>query len=326
MIIAVVAATLFLAFFFKLGRKRPQKDVNSPPEPSGAWPIIGHLPILGGQNHIAHTLANLADKHGPIFTLRLGLQRIVVVSSREAVSECFTTNDKSFVNRPKTSSGTHLAYDCAAFGFSNGRYWREMRKLVSLEVLSARRLEAMKNLRVSEISMSIKELYSDIKDEKIPSRVVFSHWIEKVALNIIVKTIAGKRYGNYARRGEDKEVESFRKLIREFTYLAGESVLSDVIPFPLLRWMDPQGHIKSMKRVSKELDGIIGKWIDEHVERKSKGEVGEEQDFLDVMLSTIDDNFVDSVKGPPRETIIKATIVVSYRIYTFFHSITSVKG
>ncbi|KAG8371710.1 hypothetical protein BUALT_Bualt13G0116500 [Buddleja alternifolia] len=304
----IISTLLFLSFLYKLWTKYTQKATHhnsSPPQPFGAWPIIGHLPLLGNKIHLSRTLANLSDKYGPIFTLRLGMQNAVVVSSREAVSECFTTNDKFFASRPKSSSGEYLVYDYASFGFANGPYWREMRKLVTLEVLSARRLESMKNLRVSEIATSVRELYVGTKG-KWPCKVNISRWIDQVALNIIVKTIAGKRYGNNVGGGEDvKEVENFRTLIREFTYLSGEFVISDVIPIRVLKWMDVQGHIKSMKRVSKELDGIIEKWIDEHVKCKR-----DEQDFLDVMLSTIDDKFMDS-DGPPRLTIIKATVVVS---------------
>ncbi|KAL2249376.1 UNVERIFIED_CONTAM: Xanthotoxin 5-hydroxylase CYP82C4 [Sesamum indicum] len=303
---ATLSALLFIiVLLYNLWRRYPRKGAQSPPQPSGAWPIIGHLHLLDPELNIAHTLAELADKYGPVFTLWFGAQRAVVVSSREAVFECFTRNDKSFANRPITSAGEHLVYDHASFGFSNGPYWREMRKLVSSEVLSARRLEAMRNLRVTEIATSIGELYLETTtktrgQQPLPSKVVMSSWVEKMTLNIIVKTIAGKRYGKGAA-----EVESFRKLIREFTVLSGEFVPSDVIPIPLLRWIDPKGHIKSMKRVSKELDVIIEKWVEEHTKRRGKGEgCTEEQDFIDAMLSTIDDKF-----AIPKLTIIKATVL-----------------
>ncbi|KAK4404027.1 Xanthotoxin 5-hydroxylase CYP82C4 [Sesamum angolense] len=180
---ATVAALVFiLVLLYNLWRKYPRKVAQSPPQPSGAWPIVGHLPLLGPESNIAHTLAELADKYGPVYTLWLGRQRVVVVSSREAVFECFTRNDKSFANRPRSSAGEHLVYDHASFGFSNGTYWREMRKMVSSEVLSARRLEAMKNLRVTEIGTSIGELYLEATtktrgQQSLPSKVVISHWV-----------------------------------------------------------------------------------------------------------------------------------------------------
>ncbi|KAL3850426.1 hypothetical protein ACJIZ3_012308 [Penstemon smallii] len=303
----ILLTSLLVFNYIKKKLAKNVKNVTSyPPEPPGAWPVIGHLPLLNTRTHIAHPLSKLADKLGPVFTLRLGMQRVVVVSSREAVMECFTANDKLFVNRPKSSAGEHLVYNNASFGFSNGPYWREMRKLVMLEVLSPRRLESMRNLRVSEICTSIRELYLETK-VGFPVRVTISRWIEQLTLNIIVRTVAGIRYGNGSGNGE---VERFRGLFRELTFLSGEFVLSDVIPFPFLKMLDLQGYVKRMKRVAKELDAIIEKWIDEHVQRRGKGGEGvrdQEQDFIDVMLSTLDDKFESY--GVPRRTIIKATVV-----------------
>ena len=75
------------------------------PEPSDAWPFLGHLPLLRGQTPIFRTLGAMVDKHDPVFMIRLGVHRALVVSSREAVKECFTTNDKVFASRPSSSAG-----------------------------------------------------------------------------------------------------------------------------------------------------------------------------------------------------------------------------
>ncbi|KAH1130328.1 hypothetical protein J1N35_001706 [Gossypium stocksii] len=50
-----------------------------------ALPFIGHLHLLRTQQKGARTLAALADKYGPVFTIRVGRFRTVVVSSPEAV-------------------------------------------------------------------------------------------------------------------------------------------------------------------------------------------------------------------------------------------------
>ena len=39
----------------------------------GAWPIIGHFPLLGGTQPPHMTLGAMADKYGPIFAIKLGL-------------------------------------------------------------------------------------------------------------------------------------------------------------------------------------------------------------------------------------------------------------
>ena len=90
----------------------------------------------------------MADKYGPIFTIWLGVHRTLVVSSWEIAKECFTTNDKAFANRPKALALELLGYNYAMFGFSPyGPYWRQVRKMAMLEVLSNHRLEMLKHIR-----------------------------------------------------------------------------------------------------------------------------------------------------------------------------------
>nr|ASG81458.1 vinorine hydroxylase [Rauvolfia serpentina] len=267
----------------KAGRKLP-------PEPAGAWPVIGHLHKLGGPNPIYRNLAEWSDKYGPVMTLKLGMQNAVVVSDREAIKECFTTNDKALADRPPSSIGLHLGFNYAAIGAAPyGPYWRDMRKLVLLEVLSSRRLEMLRNVRISEIGTSIKELYSNIirsSGGSGPAKVVISHWIEQLTLNYILRTIAGRRFSD----DSSKDAQYVKGVINDFMYFAGQFVVSDVIPIPLLRWLDPQGHLKGMKRVAKEVDTMCEAWIQEHVQRRmrEKPGPGQEQDFIDVLLNNRD--------------------------------------
>ncbi|XP_012856169.1 PREDICTED: cytochrome P450 CYP82D47-like [Erythranthe guttata] len=311
---AMVSTLLFLALLCNLWRKHPRtksnnvKKTSSPPQPIGAWPIVGHLHLLNCQNHIAQALAALADKYGPTFTLQLGMQRAVFVSSHEAIKEWFTVKDKLFAHRPKSSAGEHLVYNNnynnheADFGFKDGPYWSEMRKLLSLEAISK---HSNKIGVYDVINTSIGRLYFGAKSAR-PVKVIIRHWVEEMTSDIVVRLIVGKRYEIGDRASEE---ESFRRLIREVAELSGQFVPSDVIPIPLLRWMDFGGKIKDMKRVSKELECLIEDWIDGHdffEKRLTRGEGTDDWCFLDVMLSSVDDRFKFIA---PQETIIKTFVV-----------------
>ncbi|KAF3435937.1 hypothetical protein FNV43_RR23029 [Rhamnella rubrinervis] len=112
-IVVLLAFTFLHAVLKIVGRVRPKKSNKKTiigfPEPSGALPIIGHLHLLGGNNPVVRILGAMADKHGPIFSLRLGQKRTLVVSSWEVVKECFTTNDRIFANRPSIAVGKLIA-------------------------------------------------------------------------------------------------------------------------------------------------------------------------------------------------------------------------
>ncbi|KAL0449821.1 UNVERIFIED_CONTAM: cytochrome [Sesamum latifolium] len=156
----------FLLFYYYLLYSRPTKlttqKSKSPPEAGGARPFTGHLHLMNGGTsaglpHI--NLAALADKYGPVFTIRIGVRRVLVVSSWELVKELFTTRDVAVSSRPNFRAAKHLSYDFAMFGFSPyGPYWRELRKLTSVELLSSRRLELLSHVRVSETVQSVNEL------------------------------------------------------------------------------------------------------------------------------------------------------------------------
>lgn len=102
------------------------------------------------------SLGALAEKYGPVYTIRIGVHPALVVSSWEIAKECFTTNDVATCSRPKFIGANHLSYNYAMFGFSPyGPFWRDMRKIIALELLSNRRLELLKDVRASEMENSL---------------------------------------------------------------------------------------------------------------------------------------------------------------------------
>lgn len=309
----VVAIALALVLLYNIWRmKRPSNNKVKglqAPQPSGALPLIGHLHLLGGQIPLARTFAALADKYGPIFQIRLGAYPALVISNQEAIKECFTTNDKVLASRPKSSHGVYLGYNFAGFGFAPyGTYWTKIRKLTMLELLSSRRLESLRHVYESEIDTLIEDLSSYLRGSNTPVKVVISEWFERLTVNIITKMIAGKRYFKYLQDLDDVEAHGIVKLIKEFMHISGEFVPSDLIP--LLGWFGVQGQVlKSMKRIARDLDTLVGSWVEEHI-KKSDGlnKSSETHDFIDVMLSVIED---DPASGHTRDTIIKANIMVS---------------
>ncbi|KAL3502972.1 hypothetical protein ACH5RR_037421 [Cinchona calisaya] len=307
-----VFALIFILYFF-LGRFKPKK--NLPPEVGGAWPIIGHLHLLGDSKPPQITFAAMADKYGPAFTIRLGQHPALVISSWKLAKELFSTHDTVALTRPKFLVSKYLGYDYAMFGFSPyGAYWREIRKLVALELLSVRRLELLKHIRLSETEISIKELYTLWTEKRNVSSsskghvlVEMKQWFGELTLNIILRMIAGKRYFGAIDISQEKEARRCQEVLREVFRLTGLFIISDSIP--LLRWLDLGGYEKKMKVIGKEMDEIVEGWLKEHHGKKeSAGKAtGEHQDFMDVMISLLDG--ADNAAGYDGDTIIKATCI-----------------
>ncbi|KAM7280017.1 hypothetical protein ACFE04_007151 [Oxalis oulophora] len=305
-IIQLASTIAFLCFTFLIYNSfvRRKHGSKTPPQPAGAWPILGHLPLLaGGDQLLYRTLGTMADKYGSPFSLQLGSRRAIVVSSWEVAKECFTVNDKALASRPTTVAAKHMGYNYAVFGFAPySSFWREMRKISTLELLSNRRLDMLKHVRISEVEMGIKELYrSSVENVSRPVVVELKRWLEDLTLNMIVRMVAGKRFEE-----DDDESRRCQVAINQFFHLIGIFVLGDALPF--LGWLDFQGHEKAMKKTAKELDCILGNWIKEHRERRISEGVnsGTEQDFIDVMLSLQEEGRLSNLQYDA-DTSIKST-------------------
>ncbi|XP_057473361.1 dimethylnonatriene synthase-like [Actinidia eriantha] len=286
---------------------KPTKTLTKAPEPPGSLPFIGHLHLLGGPAPVFRTLGAMANEHGPIFSLRLGSHRALVVSSWEHVKECFTTNDTIFASRPIMAVGKYLGYGNAMFSVAPyGPYWRDVRKMAMLELLTKHQLEKLRHVRESEVDMCVRDLYSSCEKnrERSTARVVMNEWFERLTFNVIVRMLAGKRVFNSNTTTDECD---FKDAIKKMLYLAGVFVVSDVIPS--LEWVDFGGYLKAMKQTAKDMDQVLGRWLEEHVRRKEKSGGGDSGgDFIDVMLSVLPEDTV--MAGYKRETIIKATTLI----------------
>ncbi|XP_042519232.1 cytochrome P450 CYP82D47-like [Macadamia integrifolia] len=307
--LALLIVFYHLWVFFTKGThiKKSKAVVVASPEPPGAWPIIGHLLQLSTPQPLFRTLAAMAEKHGPAFIVRFGVHPTLVISSWELAKECFTTNDKALASRPRSASGNYLTYNYAMFGFAPyGSYWREVRKLVVLELLSTRRLESLKHIKYAEIEHCMKDLHGlCVKNKGNQIKVEMNRLFCDLTMNIVLKMVVGKSYFRVVEVGEcNQEVDRIQKTIIDFFRFTGASVASDAVPF--LGWIGFKGEERAMKRIAKEMDVITERWLQEHREKRQYyAEKKDEQDFMDVMLSMLEED--PQFHGHPRDTVVKAT-------------------
>ncbi|KAJ6676260.1 CYTOCHROME P450 FAMILY 76 SUBFAMILY C POLYPEPTIDE 5-RELATED [Salix viminalis] len=96
-----IPALLFLSLIYLIAKqlRTPFSSRSAPRLPPGpyAWPILGNALQMGRNPHV--TLANLAKIYGPLFSVRLGSQLVVVASSQEAAAEILKTQDRVFSGR-----------------------------------------------------------------------------------------------------------------------------------------------------------------------------------------------------------------------------------
>ncbi|KAJ6795378.1 isoflavone 3'-hydroxylase [Iris pallida] len=263
----IVLTKLFLQSFFFTSNQ------NLPPSPP-SLPFIGHLHHFSKPLHRA--LATLSARHGPILYLRFGSRPTLLISSLPLAEECFTTNDVAFANRVHFPSIQTLTYNYTTLSDANyGPHWRNMRRIATVEVLSAQRLETFSQVRSGEVVEMIRRLFQEsTKTEGAYTKVELKPRLFQFALNNIMRMIAGDKL-----RG--KSSEEFLKKVEDVVSIAGASNVGDFLP--LLGWVDTQGAKKKVMRVHKYMDRFLQGLIDE-LRHESDNEETREKTMIRVLL------------------------------------------
>ncbi|XLU22905.1 hypothetical protein S245_058971 [Arachis hypogaea] len=144
----IISFILFISQVFKLVAKK-----TTPSPPPGPWtlPLIGSIHHFFGRSLTHHRMRDLARKHGPLMHLKLGEASIMVVSSPEIAKQLFKTYDAIFAERPRQFGADILCYGSTDIATARyGNYWKQLRKISSMELLSHKRVRSFKSIREEE--------------------------------------------------------------------------------------------------------------------------------------------------------------------------------
>ncbi|KAK9057933.1 hypothetical protein SSX86_022772 [Deinandra increscens subsp. villosa] len=265
---------------------------NLPPQP---WklPLIGHIHhLIGLLPHRA--LSNIAQKLGPVVRLQLGQVSAVVISSPPMAKEIMKTHDITFANRPKLLSVEIIAYNYLDIAFSQyGDYWRQMRKICVLELLSAKKVQSFRSIREQESWSLVHSIATQtFKTINLSDKIC-------TMINIIItRLVIGSRC---------KDQDMLLELIQEAVEVSGGFDVSDLFPsiklLPLIT-----GTRNKMMKIRNKMDVILESIIVEHKERRAtRGSNHQnEDDIVDVLLRLKDDG---GLQFPLNFDNIKAVIL-----------------
>ncbi|KAH6777633.1 cytochrome P450 [Perilla frutescens var. frutescens] len=262
---SVLYTSLSLSLFFIIVILKffTRKYYRLPPSPAPALPLFGHLHLLAPPLH--RTFRRFSQTHGPIFSLKLGVRRVVVVSSPQLVEECFTKNDIVFSNRPRSLANQYIGYDHTTMaGAPYGHHWRNLRRLASVEVLASSRLNALSELRQAEMRRTLQKLTTSKDYAVVELRPkIFQH-----IFNVIMMMLAGKRYSS----DDVKTGKQLHEMVSEVFESSQSSNPEDFLPF--LNWIDYRGLKKKLSDVGKKLDEFYECLLTEHRREKRNTIIG----------------------------------------------------
>ncbi|MED6185232.1 hypothetical protein PIB30_055051 [Stylosanthes scabra] len=206
--------------------------------------------------------------------LRLGFVPTIVVSSCQAAELFLKTHDHVFASRPPQEAAKYISWEQRNLIFAEyGPYWRNMRKMCTLELLSQTKINSFKTMRQEEIDLFIKLVREATSDGVA---VDLSAKVATLSADMSCRMILGKKYMD-----QDLDEKGFKAVMQETLQLAAIPNLGDYIPY--IGALDLQGLIKRMKVVRKIFDEFFDKVIHEHLLSENKKD--KDKDFVDVMLS-----------------------------------------
>ncbi|GKD34155.1 costunolide synthase [Tanacetum coccineum] len=156
-IFSYIASSIILLIC--LARLTTKTSKNLPPGPP-KLPILGNIHQLKSQ--APHRVLNkLARIYGPIMHLQLGQVPTVVISTPRLAQEILKTHDINFAYRPPTTASQIFFYNAQNVGWAPyGNYWRQMKKILTSELLSAKKVQSFSYVREEELNRALIGLES----------------------------------------------------------------------------------------------------------------------------------------------------------------------
>lgn len=203
--------------------------------------------------------------------LQLGEVSTIVVSSPKIAEEVLKTNGLIFANRPLMVSCKKLSYNFTDIAFApHGNYWAQLRKICTMELLSAKRVQSFGSIREQEVLRLVEEIRSRDGSLVNVSRMVFK-----------------MMYGITSRAAfSDKcaDTDEFIGVVEETFGMNSGFCLADI--FPSVEFLCVfSGLQKKIDELFKRSEKILQKIIDEHKRNRMEVEnESYEEDLVDVFL------------------------------------------
>ncbi|XP_057950580.1 probable (S)-N-methylcoclaurine 3'-hydroxylase isozyme 2 [Malania oleifera] len=275
-----VPILLLLPLLFLFLKHRSSKHHNLPPGPF-PWPIVGNIASVGYKQH--EDLAKLAQAHGPLMSLRMGSQLVVVGSNKAAAIEILKTHDRVLSGRlpphvspAKSPERNHLSI---GWTFECTEQWKFMRTLCRTELFGGKILDSRMDIRAQKVQEMVDFLATKEGQLVAIREVIFS-----TAFNVLGNVLMSKDFMAL----EEGEGQGMCDIVRNLMELWTKPNISDLYPF--LGELDIQGWRREAYRYSERLYEVWRDTMKEKRERMRRGEESKTRDFLDVLLHN---NFAD---------------------------------
>ncbi|KAF7844707.1 geraniol 8-hydroxylase-like [Senna tora] len=257
LIISFLFASTYTLFFFIFHTPKNHQTLLPPGPPS--YPIIGNIFQLNTQK-LHQSLTNLSTTYGPIMTIKIGTITTIVISSPTLAKEALRKHDHALATRFVPHAVQALGHHESSVIFlpvSSPR-WRTLRKFCATKIFSPHKI-----IRAEKVMEKMLGFVREcgFKGEAIDvGEAAFTTVLNALSNAFFSVDLAGYR--------SDCSHE-FREVISCVTLEASKPNVADYLTF--LRWFDPQGAMRRMRKYYEKLFRVFEGIVEERILQKKVG-------------------------------------------------------
>ncbi|NXW43221.1 CP1B1 protein, partial [Nyctiprogne leucopyga] len=274
LILILILLILLLAGTRRPGAEQGVSRSRSPPGPF-AWPLVGNTLQLGPLPHLA--LGQMGRRYGPVFQLRLGRRRVVVLTGEAVIRRALVGAGARFAGRPDFPSFQLVSGGLSvAFGSCSPR-WRARRRLAHAALRARSTAAEVERHVAAEARELIRLFLRRSRDgayfQPCPLLVVAN-------ANVLCALCFGRRYGH-----ADGEFTALLDRNDRFGQTVGAGSMVDVLPW-LLRFPNPVRRVFHVFRaLNRELHGFVCAKVAQHRQTFDPRAL---RDISDIMIATVE--------------------------------------
>ncbi|KAG8542002.1 hypothetical protein GDO81_027706 [Engystomops pustulosus] len=240
---------------------------NYPPGPR-SWPLIGNLHLIDFRRpHL--TYLQLSKKYGPVFSVRMGMKKMVVIAGYEAVKEALVTNAEEFGERGLLRIFKKMDNEMGLVS-SRGENWKIMRRFTMTTLRDFGMGKSTIEERIIGECVNLTKYFASFKGKPFDTTMIMN----AAVANIIVPILIGKRMSY-----DDPQFKRLLSLTNENVRLMGSPMVLLYDLFPFLE-LFPGSHKTIIKNVTEFYDFIERTFV-EHLKNLDEND---QRSLIDVFL------------------------------------------
>ncbi|XP_060613157.2 cytochrome P450 2C19-like [Anolis sagrei] len=275
---ALGTATLFLVVFISflvfsvVWKSRALRKEKLPPGPT-PLPIIGNILQLKA-NYLDQAIHKLSQKYGPVFTLYVGMERVVVLHGYDAVKEALIDRADEFSARGKLPLADKINKGKGII-FSNGERWKQLRRFALTTLRNFGMGKKSIEERIQDETQYVVEYLQDTKEKPFDPTFMLSCSTS----NVICSIVFGKRY-EYNDKRFLSIMSSMNENFEVFSSPWGQ--LCNI--FPSLMDFIPGPHHKVFSNSNKNAEFVL----EEAKEHRATLDPSSPRDYIDCFYIKMD--------------------------------------